>query len=210
MYRVIKFKVGDKVIRVDPYGGADEIKLGAVYKLDDVDEYGYVYIYNKNNEWLDQCRFVHAGQQTLENAFDKAVEQVGATVVAKSLIEKETQMTAEQLREEIIRIDTRIEEAKKDIENAQTERSSLVEKLREKGFEMVTSRTADGGYAEVTVDNVKAGDVLIMVAGSWNADIDEGDQVVVVANDKSGIPFKVKSTTTGREDWAKSDTVAFK
>ena len=57
--------------------------------------------------------------------------------------EKETEMaltnemTAEQLREEIIRIDVRIEEAKKDIENAQTERNSLVEKLREKGFTLV-------------------------------------------------------------------------
>ena len=53
--------------------------------------------------------------------------------------EKETEMaltnemTAEQIRNEIIRINSRIEEANKGIEKAQEERNSLVEKLREKG-----------------------------------------------------------------------------
>ena len=53
--------------------------------------------------------------------------------------EKETEMaltnemTAEQIRNEIIRISSRIEEANKDIEKAQEERNSLVENLREKG-----------------------------------------------------------------------------
>ena len=57
--------------------------------------------------------------------------------------EKETEMaltnemTAEQIRNEIIRINSRIEEANKDIEKAQEERNSLVEKLREKGFTLV-------------------------------------------------------------------------
>ena len=47
------------------------------------------------------------------------------------------EMTAEQIRNEIIRINSRIEEANKDIEKAQEERNSLVEKLREKGFTLV-------------------------------------------------------------------------
>lgn len=57
--------------------------------------------------------------------------------------EKETEMflinemTAEQIRNEILRINSRIEEANKDIEKAQEERNSLVEKLREKGFTLI-------------------------------------------------------------------------
>ena len=53
--------------------------------------------------------------------------------------EKETEMaltnemTVEQIVNEIIRINSRIEEANKDIEKAQEECNSLVEKLREKG-----------------------------------------------------------------------------
>ena len=50
--------------------------------------------------------------------------------------EKEKEMNVEQLRDEVVRIDKRIEEANKDIENAQKERESLVEKIREKGFEL--------------------------------------------------------------------------
>lgn len=57
--------------------------------------------------------------------------------------EKETEMAltctmnAEQIRDEILRIDARIKEAKKDIENAEKERNSLVEKLNEKGFALI-------------------------------------------------------------------------
>lgn len=50
--------------------------------------------------------------------------------------EKEKEMNVEQLRDEVVRIDKRIEEAKKDIENAEKERRVLVENLREKGFEL--------------------------------------------------------------------------
>ena len=131
--------------------------------------------------------------------------------------EKETEMaltnemTAEQIRNEILRIDVRIEEAKKDIENAENERNSLVEKLREKGFELSGKmQVRDGGYNVCTVDNVKEGDILILTEESWNNDIPSGSQVRVIKNDFSDIPLKIKTPDGLYEDWTKIDTVKFK
>ena len=75
--------------------------------------------------------------------------------------EKETEMaltnemTAEQIRNEILHIDVRIEEAKKDIENAENERNSLVGKLREKGFELLEQRLQKGDKAKI-IDNTSS------------------------------------------------------
>ena len=75
--------------------------------------------------------------------------------------EKETEMaltnemTAEQIRNEILHIDVRIEEAKKDIENAENERNSLVGKLREKGFELFEQRLQKGDKAKI-IDNTSS------------------------------------------------------
>lgn len=131
--------------------------------------------------------------------------------------EKETEMaltnemTAEQIRNEILRIDSRIEEANKDIEKAQEERSSLVEKLREKGFELSGKiQATDGGYNVCTVDNVKEGDLLILTEESWNNDIPTGIQVRVIKNDFSDVPLKIKTLDGLYEDWTKINTVKFK
>lgn len=51
--------------------------------------------------------------------------------------EKETEMTAERIREDILHIEKRIEEAKKDITSLEQEKNVLIEKLKEKGFEMI-------------------------------------------------------------------------
>lgn len=127
------------------------------------------------------------------------------------LVEENEEMTAEQIREEILRMDSRIEEAKKDIENAEKERSVLVEKLREKGFELSGKmQDRDCGYNVCTVDNVKEGDILILTEESWNNDIPSGSQVRVIKNDFSDIPLKIKTLDGLYEDWTKIDTVKFK
>ena len=103
--------------------------------------------------------------------------------------EKETEMTltctmnAEQIRDEILRIDARIEEAKKDIENVQNERNSLVEKLREKGFEL------GGTYSQY----IKLGD-RVEITG-WSKERHEkshiGRKGIIEKIDNTDIPFKV-------------------
>lgn len=103
--------------------------------------------------------------------------------------EKETEMaltnemTAEQIRNEIIRINSRIEEANKDIEKAQEERNSLVEKLREKGFEL------GGTYSQY----IKLGD-RVEITG-WSKERHEkshiGRKGIIEKIDNTDIPFKV-------------------
>ena len=152
-----KFKVGDKLVGVeleDKYGTLALhcwLVPNKVYTVSDVKR-SLVFIRTALNEplrWWAEEWFKLADEQILSNAFDKAVGEVGETFVAKSLIEKEIEMTAEQIRNEILRIDVRIEEAKKDIENAENERNSLVEKLREKGFELSEQRLQKGDKAKI-------------------------------------------------------------
>ena len=122
------------------------------------------------------------------------------------------EMTAEQIRDEIIRIDVRIQEAKKGIENAQNERNSLVEKLREKGFEMVTSRATAEGYAKPTQHNVELGDALILTSASLNGILSDGTEVHAAEIDYeegTTIAFYVKDEF-GASDWAYTDHVKFK
>ena len=128
------------------------------------------------------------------------------------LVEENEGMTAEQIHEEILRMDSRIEEAKKDIENAEKERSVLVEKLREKGFQLFNAAPAEIGVTPVpcTVDNVKEGDILVLVNESWNSEIPVGSEVVVRINDKSDVPLKVETLDGKYDDWTEIDTVKFK
>ena len=209
-----KFKVGDKVKVVDHKHG-HFFTIGSTVTIVSHDALNGDYDCSDGNEawYLREEEMELAEEQVLENAFDKAAEQFGATVVAKSLIEKETQMNAEQLREEIIRIDARIEEAKKDIENAQTERNSLVDKLREKGFEMVAIHATCGGCAKVTVMNVEIWDKLILTSDSLNGILKENSEVYIDEIDfeeGTTIPFYVKDIDTDLGDWVYLDDVKFK
>lgn len=115
-----KFKVGDKVVGVEIADSRGEVKLhkwlvkDKIYEIQLVDG-KLVFVHTPENEpigWWSEDWF-------------------------KLYEEKEKGMNAEQIRDEILRIDVRIEEAKKDIENAEKERNSFVEKLREEGFEIV-------------------------------------------------------------------------
>ena len=197
-----KFKIGDTVVCIKSDTSNPGITEGSLYtilKLDSVphDELGIIV---ENDYGYRQFYYAHR--------FIKFYQ-----------IEKETEMAftstmnAEQIRDEILRIDVRIEEAKKDIENAQTERDSLVEKLREKGFEMLTSRTTCGSYAKVTEMNVEIGDKLILTSDSLNGILEENSEVYIAEIDfeeGTTAPFYVKDIDTGHGDWVYIDDVKFK
>lgn len=104
-----EFKIGDTVICIKSDTSSPGITEGNLYtilKLDSVphDALGIIV----ENDYGDR-QFYYA------HRFIKFYQ-----------IEKETEMNAEQIRDEILRIDVRIEEAKKDIENAENKRNSLV------------------------------------------------------------------------------------
>lgn len=110
-------------------------------------------------------------------------------------------MTAEQIRDEILRIDLRIEEAKKDIENAQNERNSLVEKLREKGFELIQESASQ--------TPLKIGDTVKVVGYSeTNHEHSYIGYVGTVRTiDDTERPYKVYLEKTGYTHWFTTDEV---
>ena len=115
--------------------------------------------------------------------------------------------TAEQIREEIIRIDALIEKSKKDIEEVEKKRESLIEQLREKGFLLYEKDSAGQCVTSLSVDDVHAGDHLILAGNSRNYLIQQGRIVSVEVNDKSGLPFGVRCLSTGNRDWVKLEDV---
>ena len=134
-----KFKIGDKVtpVKIDDrfHHGLYE---GETYLVDNAKAPGLIDIVGNFRGIAPSPAW---GSKWPEEWFELADEQ---------LIEKgNKEMTAEQIRNEILRIDVRIEEAKKDIENAENERNSLVEKLREKGFELSEQRLQKGDKAKI-------------------------------------------------------------
>ena len=146
-----KFKVGDKVIRVDYEGGwSEEIIVGQCYTVLQK-ENNYVNVLTSDedgNGWLLGIRF-----ELYEEKENK-------------------EMTAEQIRNEILRIDVRIEEARQDIENAKNERNSLVEKLREQGFSLTTNPQPIVRYSK--------GDKLIVVGNTTLHRFPNGTVVTVI------------------------------
>ena len=115
--------------------------------------------------------------------------------------------TAEQLREEILRIDTLIEKSKKDIEEAEKKRESLIEQLRERGFLLYEKDSAGHCVTSFSVDDVRVGDHLILAGNSRNYLIRQGRIVTVEVNDKSDLPFGVRCLSTGNRDWVKLEDV---
>lgn len=168
-----KFKIGDKIVCIETDSEtltANDITYGKEYLVQGTDGDGVDIISD-----TDDIQYVY-------NFRFKLVE------------EKEMEQTAEQIRNEILRIDTRIEEAKKDIENAENERNSLVEKLREKGFELTGEALP---YQRPTVgDRVRVVDVSDRME---DEDIVIGYEFVIECDDKSRLPFMDKQMNWFRE-----------
>lgn len=66
---------------------------------------------------------------------------------------------------------------------------------------------AQQGCPPLTADNVSIGDKLILTGDSFNNEIHVGAVVIVVENDKSNLPFKVRCVTSGEEDWVSLEVV---
>ena len=114
-----KFKVGDKVrVTKCPHGHG--------FNINEIVEITHHNVVNQDYE----CYNGLDGWFLRETEFELYEEKETEMFLIN-------EMTAEQIRNEILRINSRIEEANKDIEKAQEERNSLVEKLREKGFTLI-------------------------------------------------------------------------
>ena len=114
---------------------------------------------------------------------------------------KKYEKSAEHIREEILSIDYLIEKSKKDIEEAENKRESLVEQLREKGFLLYEKGSECHRSTTLSVEDVHVGDHLILAENSRNDLIRQGRTVSVEVNDKSGLPFYVRCLSTGETDW---------
>lgn len=177
-----KFKIGDKVVRVDSRGGwEEEIPVGHCYTVLNVEEYFINVLTHHDNGWLLSTRF--------ELYEEKETEMT-------------VEMTAEQIRNEILRIDTRIEEAKKDVENAEKERDSLVEKLREKGFELTYRAPTNSHNQKLAVGHI----VRIL---SYNEEYHPGNytdhNAKIIKTDSSCRPYLVE--VGGSEFWCTPEEV---
>lgn len=174
-----KFKVGDKIVCIETNTEelrANDLKHGKLYFVTDRNSLG-VYVSDNSENCTYACDFRF-----------------------KLAEEKDMEQTAEQIRDEILRIDARIEEAKKDIENADKERTALVEKLREKGFEIVGSNPA-----------ILPGD-LVRIIGTQSPRHSEnhvGKKGVVEKVDDSDVPYKVilSGSDEASNTWFNSDQV---
>ena len=181
------FKVGSKVIVVKKIDRNPEQKyeigsVGVVTESKQGEERGYVYFFNGHVEevyWVEVVPYKNGSAE----------------------------QSAEQIREEILRIDTLIEKSKKDIEEAEKKRESFVEQLREKGFLLYEKGSECHRSTTLSVEDVHVGDHLILTGNSLNGLIHSGSAVVVKRNDESEIPFKVKCLDTGKRDWVAHENV---
>lgn len=130
-----KFKIGDVVVVVNAQSTYNNYFSG---------DAGVITEYDGSRA----CFVERGGDGLIMNVYFTEIKHYG---------EKEKEMNVEQMRDEVVRIDKRIEEASKDIENAQKEREALVEKIREKGFVLAdetASRTVEDAI-------LKVGDLVI-------------------------------------------------
>ena len=180
------FKVGDKVICIEKdeqVAWENRIEFGAVYSVNEVFE-----------GISGQMVYVGNGRKVYSRRF-------------KLYEEKEMEQPAEQIREEIFHIDTLIEKSKKDIEEAEKKRDSLIEQLREKGFLLYEKEGVCRSARVLSVEDVHVGDFLILTGNSYNSLIQQGRVVSVEVNDKSGIPLSVRCLSTATRDWVRLEDV---
>ena len=189
-----KFKVGDKVVCIETNQEECDVNgvvHGMTYVVEYIDKHG------PEEEWL-----LYFGDSSAFAKRFKLVEEPGQNMVAQALT-KGTEMTAEQIRNEILRINVRIEEAKKDIENAEKERDSLVEKLREKGFELTHHAPTNSNNQKLAV-----GDIVRIL--SYNEEYHPGNytnhSAEVIKTDSSCRPYLVE-VGGGREFWCTPEEV---
>ena len=175
-----KFKIGDKIVCIETDSEtltANDITYGKEYLVQGTDGDGVDIITD-----TDEIQYVY-------NFRFKLAE------------EKEMEQTAEQIRNEILRIDVRIEEAKKDIENAENERNSLVEKLREKGFVLVLP---NGAKNISSLDEIVIGKAYLVTNNYGSAEREsEGKTMIIKDIDPGSVDLSVLAETKdgSYSDW---------
>ena len=195
-----KFKVGDKVVCKRSTGEVHDYLIpDAVYTVTGTIS-DLIHIEGQPSEHCLEC--IKQGFASYEGW--KQCWEVGWFQLYSVIDMKET---AEQIREDIILIDTLIEKSKKDIEEAEKKRESLVEQLREKGFLLYEKGSECHRSTTLSVEDVHVGDHLILAGNSRNDLIRQGRIVSVEVNDKSDLPFGVRCLSTGNRDWVKLEDV---
>lgn len=180
-----KFNIGDKVVVVDAKpAGRVEYKNGDVGIVTQIDHVNHGYVTREDgaqmNVYWDEVEFCK-----------------------EQLKESTMEQTAERIREDILHIEKRIEEAKKDIASMEEEKNVLIEKLKEKGFVLVETLVV---VQEVTDDVIKLGDKVRIVNEDYH-DYDCTQQTAVVFEiDDSNRPYRVQ-VKPGVDFWCKKSEI---
>lgn len=109
------------------------------------------------------------------------------------------EQTAERIREDILHIEKRIEEAKKDIASMKEEKNVLLQKLKDKGFEMIGQKPSS--------TTLEVGDRVVITGyskGHHNCDY-TGYEGTLKRIDDSYRPYEVYLYHTGRTHWFTKD-----
>lgn len=195
-----KFKVGDKVVCKRSTGEVHNYLIpGAVYTVTGTTS-NFINIEGPPSEHcIERMKQGFASEKDWKRCWE-----VGWFQLCSGTDMKET---AEQIREEIIRIDTLIEKSKKDIEDAEKNRDSLIEQLREKGFLLYEKEGVCRCALTLSTEDIHVGDKLILTGFSRNSVIPQGSVVFVELVYKSDPPFLLCYLLNGKRDWVKLEDV---
>lgn len=105
------------------------------------------------------------------------------------------EMSAESIREDILHIEKRIEEAKKDIASMEQEKTVLIEKLKEKGFEMIGQKPSS--------TTLEVGDRVVITGYSkgYHEYDYTGYEGTLELVDDTARPYEVFLDRTGMTHW---------
>ena len=190
-----KFKIGDKVVPSPEYEGAVNphpwLVDGAIYTITSVTDSGdWV---NIEGVFTEQANPYSKGTDWSVGWFELYEEKETEMILAN-------EMTAEQIRNEIIRINSRIEGANKDIEKAQEERNSLVEKLREKGFTLIGEIPPLSNKPFLEIGTV----YIVNSSDDANTYFRIGTEVTLVDTDEGSSLDVLVKRGDGERDWMNS------
>ena len=192
---MFKFKIGDKVVPTPEYEGAVKthpwLVDGAIYTITSVTDSGdWV---NIEGVFTEQANPYSKGTDWSVGWFELYEEKETEMILAN-------EMTAEQIRNEIIRINSRIEGANKDIEKAQEERNSLVEKLREKGFTLIGEIPPLSNKPFLEIGTV----YIVNSSDDANTYFRIGTEVTLVDTDEGSSLDVLVKRGDGERDWMNS------
>lgn len=195
-----KFKIGDKVVGKLYNGDVHRYLIpNAVYTVTGVTP-NFIDIEGEPSEYcLERIKQGFASDKDWKQSWKVDWFEL---YVKESMVD-----TAEHIREEILRINTLIEKSKKDIEEAEKKRESLVEQLREKGFLLCEKEGACRCAPTLSTEDVHVGDKLILTRFSCNSVIPQGSVVFVELVYKSDPPLLLCYLLNGKRDWVKLEDV---